>query len=82
MILEIDDKLSGEDRRKAIILKQIFYAMEYCGNNRSKASKFLGFTCRWMRLQVDKYPELRHLKGEFINKGHIFYKENIKRWGR
>lgn len=81
MKLEIDDAISGEERKRQVLIKQVLYAMEKFENNRSKTAKFLGYTVRGMRGIFSRYPELKHLKGESYEKHSPLYKEHRNKWG-
>ena len=57
MIIEIDDKLSGSERRRLILIKQVEYAMRKF-DNRRLAAIFLGVSPRAFRNWCHRYPEL------------------------
>lgn len=49
MIIYIDDKLDGAERRRLLIIQQIIYAMEFCNHNKSKAARFLGVSRGYLK---------------------------------
>ncbi len=59
MILEIDDNLTGEERRKKLRLEPLLYALEKFDGSKEKASLWLGMSARWIRRLVKEYPELK-----------------------
>lgn len=57
MIIDIDDALPGEMRRRLVIVKQVEYAMAKF-KNKTLAAKFLGVSSRAFRNWCHRYEEL------------------------
>ena len=64
MIIEIDDKLTGAERREQITIQLVLYAMLLHDDNRTAAARWMGFSGKGFRLIVDRIKKLNHLKGE------------------
>jgi hypothetical protein len=62
MQLNIDDSLSGAERRKKIRYDQISYAMRIHNNNKRASARWLGISIRTMRNWCRGYPEFRPLE--------------------
>ena len=58
MLLNIDDSLSGRERRDQVIIQQVHYAMDKFPSKRY-AAEFLGVTERGLRNWCHKYDELK-----------------------
>lgn len=67
MIIKIDDKLSGKDKRKQIMIQMVSYAMSLHPKSRVKAAEFLGYSEKGLRLILNRVSELKKFKGEDPN---------------
>lgn len=61
MIIEIDDKLEGKERRRQLSLQPLLYAFEKFDNKKDVA-KFLGISLRTLTDCMRYYPDLMKYK--------------------
>ena len=78
MIIEIDDNLPGEEKRRQIIIKQVEYAFAKFPKKMDAAS-FLGYSPRVMRDWVNRYPELNKYKIDYDHDDVIYMRRIYKK---
>ena len=62
MQLEIDDALSGGERKNLLRFMPIDYALKFFEGNRTQSAKWLGVSVRTLRNIINEIPELHKHK--------------------
>ncbi len=56
MIIDIDDSISGEERKRILRLGPVKYALDLFDGNREKTSKWLNISDRTLRNYIIELP--------------------------
>jgi hypothetical protein len=85
VIIQIDDSLSGKERRKLIEIYTIEYAYSLYKKQRDVAN-FLGIAVRCLRDRINRHEVLHKYKGYDLCKCSAYYDKmrrysNAKLWG-
>ncbi len=81
MLINIDDRLSGKERREKLKLLPLIYAFEHFNRNADVAN-FLGISVRSLSKYLNKYSELDcyRCRNRYKEKKDIGYYDMLKRY--